>query len=89
MGNKTRLWIKKLIAAVIGGGSSSVTATITVTALDPAKFNPIQELRNFLVLAGATFTVGAVTHLFMYLSQSPVPEDDTQQFVNPNPTPKP
>jgi hypothetical protein len=89
MKNTVRKWIKGTVAAFVGGGSSAVVSTLTTVVIAPDKFNPTTQLGNFLGLAGATFIVGAITHLFMYLQQNPVPPDDTTIFTKDQTQPKP
>ncbi len=61
-----QLWLKGLLAAVIGGAANSVTAVF----IAPDKFNFSHDgLIALAKLAGA----GALLALFMYLKQSPVP----------------
>ena len=61
-----QMWLKGLLAAIIGGAANSVTAAF----IDPEHFNFSHDgLIALAKLAGA----GALLALFMYLKQSPVP----------------
>jgi hypothetical protein len=66
MQRNVQLWLKGLIAAVIGAFSN---AAINVVA-DPDHFN---FSKPGLLLLGKTAAVSALVALFMYLKQSPVP----------------
>jgi hypothetical protein len=77
MTKNTRIWIRGLAAALIGGGSSAVTATVSASLIAPGTFNVGSQLHNFLTLAGATFIIGGLLHTAGYLSQSPIPQEET------------
>jgi len=77
MTKNTRIWIRGLAAALIGGGSSAVTATVSASLIAPGTFNVGSQLHNFLTLAGATFIIGGLLHTASYLAQSPIPQEET------------
>ncbi len=69
---KWRTWVKSLVAAVIGGAATSVTAVF----VDPQHFNfSGPGLVALLKFAGA----GAVIAFFMFLKQSPLPNGSSQR----------
>lgn len=69
MANMTNItiWIKGLIAAVIGG----VANTVGLMIIDPLTFN-LNEGFNSLLKAGAT---SAIVSAALYLKQSPIPSE--------------
>ncbi len=69
MGN-WRVWLKGLLAAVIGGAANTVTAAF----VDPQHFN---FSHDGLIALGKFAGAGAVIGFFLYLKQSPVPNHST------------
>ena len=69
MANMTNatIWIKGLIAAVIGGISNTVVLMIA----DPLNFNLQEGLDRLLTVAATSAIVSA----FAYLKQSPIPAE--------------
>lgn len=65
-------WIRGLLAALIGGGSSAVSGGIVVSAYDPKDFN-FGDAKIFKVM-GFMFVFNAVLSMFMYLKQHPLPD---------------
>lgn len=65
-------WLYGLGAAVVGGGSSAVTAAFSTAVLDPDKFGVGSS--NELKLILMTFGISGVISLFTYLKQSPLPK---------------
>lgn len=63
-----RLWIRGLLAAVIGGASNAVTTVIVA----PETFNFQEGLGKLGAIAASSALVSAA----MYLKQSPVPNGD-------------
>ncbi len=70
-----RHWLYGLIAAVISGGSSAVTACFSVNLIAPDKFNLGNQLLNFIELAAVTFVINGMLGAFLYLKQSPIPPE--------------
>lgn len=66
-------WLYGLLAAIIGGGSSSVTAAFGASFLDPEKFN-LTNPGAVLKLMAIVFGLNALLSMFLYLKQSPVPQ---------------
>jgi hypothetical protein len=71
-------WLYGLFAAIVGGGSSAVTAAVAVGLIDPEKFNlshPVATLQLML----AVFVLNGLISMFLFLKQSPLPAivDDT------------
>lgn len=66
-------WLYGLGAAVIGGGSASVSAAIASNMIDPNSFNLHGGFGHMLELMGVTFLIAGLTHAFAYLAQSPLP----------------
>lgn len=64
-------WLHDLLAAVIGGGSTAAYGVFTVIVLDPTDFNP--QTGKLYYAAAMMFGFGALSHLFMFLKQRPVP----------------
>lgn len=62
------IWLKGLIAAVVGG----VANTVTLMIADPLTFN-LGEGFDKLVTVAAT---SAIVSAAMYLAKSPIPEGD-------------
>jgi hypothetical protein len=62
-----RLWVRGLIAAVIGGAANAVIVMI----LDPIDFNLGAGAGKLAIAAGSSALVGAA----LYLKQHPLPED--------------
>lgn len=60
-----QLWLKGLIAAVIGGAANAVTVMI----VDPAAFNFSDGGHKLLTFAGVSALISAA----LYLKQSPLP----------------
>lgn len=87
MNTKTKLWIHKGLAALIGGGASAVTSTISAGMIAPDKFNLSGEFGATLKLALVTFGFNAFLSVMFYLKQSPLPPADgeTSFITNPNP----
>lgn len=75
MTNQTRQWVHGLGAAVIGGGSSAVTAGVTVSAIRPDAFNFSGQVWPTLELMLALFIVNGFVAAFAYLKQSPLPTE--------------
>lgn len=66
MQHNVQVWLKGLIAAVVGAFSNSAVMLISA----PEQFN---LSKPGLILLGKTAAVSALVALFMYLKQSPVP----------------
>jgi hypothetical protein len=67
-------WFMGLWAALIGGGSTGVLNSLTAMGLDPEHFNLNGGLRHTMYLFGAGFLVAGTVSVFMYLKQSPIPQ---------------
>lgn len=67
------IWLYGLIAAFVQGGAAAVTASVTVSMIDPEKFNLGNQLHNFFILSGTCFTVSGCLGAYAYLKQSPLP----------------
>lgn len=63
----TTIWIKGLIAAVIGG----VANTVVLMIADPLNFNLGEGLNRLLTVAATSAFVSAAA----YLKQSPIPSE--------------
>jgi zinc transporter ZupT len=66
MSERTKMWLKGLIAAVIGGAANAVSAVIAA----PQTFNFSHE---GLIAIAKLAAAGALIALIGYLKQSPVP----------------
>lgn len=90
MNTKTKLWIHKLLAALIGGGASAVTSSFAASAIAPDKFNLSGQFMDTLKLASVTFAMNAFLSVMFYLKQSPLPpaNGDTEFLSKPS-EPKP
>jgi hypothetical protein len=66
-----RLWVRGLVAAVIGGAANAVTTVVVA----PEMFN----FREGLGKLGAVTAASALVSAAMYLKQSPVPTGDREQ----------
>lgn len=64
------IWLKGLIAAVIGGAANALTMVI----VDPLNFNLGEGASNLLTVAATSAIVAAA----MYLKQSPLPNTEGQ-----------
>jgi len=64
------VWLKGLIAAVIGGAANALTMVI----VDPLNFNLNEGVGNLLTVAATSAIVAAA----MYLKQSPLPNVEGQ-----------
>ena len=64
------VWLKGLIAAVIGGAANALTMVI----VDPLNFNLNEGVGNLLAVAATSAIVAAA----MYLKQSPLPNTEGQ-----------
>lgn len=64
------VWLKGLIAAVIGGAANALTMVI----VDPLNFNLNEGVNNLLTVA----TTSAIVAAAMYLKQSPLPNSEGQ-----------
>lgn len=73
----TRNWLHGLVAALIGGGASAVTAGVTVSAIKPDSFNLSAQLVPTLELMGVLFAVNGILAAMAYLKQSPLPPEDS------------
>ena len=62
-----KLWLKGLLAAVIGGSANSVLLVI----VDPTTYNLTEGLYSLIKVIATTAIVSAA----MYLKQSPIPKD--------------
>lgn len=67
MSKNILLWIKGLLAAVIGGVANSVTLII----VNPQDFNLAAGLRNLLTVCATS----AILAVALYLKQSPLPSE--------------
>ncbi len=68
--NSWKVWVKGLVAAAIGGASSSVTVVLA----DPEHFNFSTGLKKL----GAVTVMGALVAVAAYLQKSPLPNGQTQ-----------
>lgn len=89
MKTNTQRWLKGLFSALIQGGAGAVVSTGTTSVIDPGQFNPMTQTWHFAELAFAVFVITGGLHMFMFLSQHPLPDDGTTFIQNPNPTTKP
>lgn len=64
------VWLKGLIAAVIGGAANALTMVI----VDPLNFNLNEGVGNLLTVAATSAIVAAA----MYLKRSPLPNVEGQ-----------
>lgn len=64
----TGVWLKGLLAAVIGGAANALTMVI----VDPLNFNLTNGVNNLLSVAATSAIVAAA----MYLKQSPLPNTE-------------
>lgn len=67
-------WIYGLIAALIGGGASAVSAAFGAMVLTPGQYSVSGNAGwNSLKLMGVTFVISGAISAFAYLKQSPLP----------------
>ena len=78
MSSNVNIWLHGLIAALVSGGASAVTAGITISAIDPAHFNFGHDIFITLKLMSALFITSGLLGAFGYLKQSPVPPPDSK-----------
>ena len=83
MSKQTQVWLHGLIAAIIGGGASAVTGSVSASLIAPQQFNFGTELFHTLELMGVMFLFNGLLSMFAYLKQSPIPPeaDDPQAPV--------
>lgn len=76
-----RGWLYSLGSAAIGGGAAAVTCVISASMLKPDAFNLHAQLKDTLLLMGATFVINGALNMFFFLKQSPLPkiEDDSNE----------
>jgi hypothetical protein len=66
MDNGISVWVKGLVAAIVGGAANA----ITVIVVDPINFNLAEGFGK----VGQVAIVGALIAAAAYLKQSPIPE---------------
>jgi len=67
-------WLYGLFAALIGGGSASVTAAFSAMSIAPGQFGVGGDPGwNSLKLMALTFLISGAIATFAYLKQSPLP----------------
>ena len=66
MDNGISVWIKGLVAAIVGGAANA----LTVIVVDPINFTLAEGFGKVAQVA----TVGAILAAAAYLKQSPIPE---------------
>ena len=72
MKTTTELWLKGLMAAVVGGSANSFLSALGITGAQIVGINVQQlSLKQLIV----TTVVGGAVGLALYLKQSPVPPD--------------
>jgi hypothetical protein len=71
-------WLRGLLAAVIGGGASGVTAGIGANFLAPDRFNFAGGSLATLKLMGLCFLLNAALNMFFFLRQSPIPKEEVK-----------
>lgn len=72
MREQARLWLNKLLAAVISGGATTALAALGIAGADAMGASvKALDFRQTLML----FISGALVGLFAYLKQSPIPPD--------------
>lgn len=72
-------WLRGLLAAVIGGGASGVTASIGASVIAPAQFNLTGGLHATLQLMGLCFVLNGLLSMCFFLKQSPIPKDVVEE----------
>ena len=65
-------WFYGLMAAIVSGGSSSVTSAVAAGFLDPEKFNLTNPMATIKLML-SVFVLNALLGMFLYLKQSPIP----------------
>ena len=65
-----RLWLRLLLANVISGGATTVLSALGLSGAKAVGFKVIELDFNSIVVL---FVSGAITGLFTYLKQSPLP----------------
>ena len=80
MRTKTKLWIKALVAAVVGGISNAGLAALGITGANVVGMTiPQLDPKQF----GSICVSGGLVGALLYLKQSPVPPDATDtEFLN-------
>lgn len=86
-------WLHGLLAALIGGGASAVSAAIGPMLIAPQQFHLADEqgLHNILKTMLTGFVVSGLLSAFAYLKQSPLPPEgngDTDFLYKPQPKDK-
>jgi len=74
-------WLYGLGSAVIGGGAASVTCAISASMLKPDAFNLTSQLKDTLLLMGATFIINGAINMFFFLKQSPLPKIEEETTI--------
>lgn len=69
-------WMYGLLAALIGGGASAVTSSITASMLAPNSFNLHDQRDALVALVYWTFTINGALTAFAYLAKEPLPPWD-------------
>lgn len=74
-------WLYGLIGAIIGGGSTSVVASIAAMGLTPGQYNLSDHLDKTLKMFFTCFVINGVISMFMWLRQKPLPDVETEVTI--------
>ncbi len=69
------IWLRGLLAAFIGGGSSAVAGGVALNLDDGKDFNT-QHPAHLLHIMASMFVISGAISMFTYLKQSPIPAPD-------------
>lgn len=63
------VWLYGLVAALVGGGASAISAGVAQSITDPTH----ADVHHLFYLMGITFIVAGAIAAFAYLAKSPLP----------------
>ena len=66
-------WFYGLAGAVIGGGSTSIVASLASMGIAPTQFNLDYRIGNTLKMFATCFIVNGAISMFLWLKQQPLP----------------
>lgn len=67
-------WVMGIWRSVIGGGAGAVAGSFGPMVTDPKDWNIHQGLGNVFESMAIGFVIGALVHLFIFLSTHPAPD---------------
>lgn len=79
-----KAWAYGLVGAFIVGGSSAITAGVTIVVVAPDRFNFHEMIGNTLTVMFSVFFISGLQGAFAYLSKSPLPSIDENEHDHEN-----